>query len=126
MAELPTRLIDWFHVLRINEKVQEMKDQRIEQEPVMHEEKFTDEKIKAMCMFDFMIVSPHALWGLSRDDLHIFIRFLLIGTNFPLCRNIYPFTKIRENLHHPRKKKNYIHIMTLSNKYNLQISSFFF
>lgn len=50
MAELPTRLIDWFHVLRINEKVQEMKDQRIEEEPIMHEEKFTDEKMKAMCM----------------------------------------------------------------------------
>lgn len=48
MAELPTRLIDWFHVLRINEKVQEMKDQRIEQEPVMHAEKFTEEKIRAM------------------------------------------------------------------------------
>lgn len=48
MAELPTRLIDWFHVLKINEKVKEMKDQRIEQEPVMHAEKFTDEKIRAM------------------------------------------------------------------------------
>jgi len=48
MAELPTRLIDWFHVLKINEKVQEMKDQRIEQEPVMHAEKFTDEKIRSM------------------------------------------------------------------------------
>ena len=49
MAELPARLIDWFHVLKVNEKVQEMKDQRIEQEPVMKEESFTDEKLKSMC-----------------------------------------------------------------------------
>ena len=49
MAELPARLIDWFHVLKVNEKVQEMKDQRIEQEPVMKEESFTDEKLRSMC-----------------------------------------------------------------------------
>jgi len=48
MAELPARLIDWFHVLKVNEKVQEMKDQRIEQEPVMKEESFTDEKLRSM------------------------------------------------------------------------------
>lgn len=48
MSELPARLIDWFHVLKINEKVQEMEDQHIEQEPVMKEENFTNEKIRAM------------------------------------------------------------------------------
>lgn len=48
MAELPTRLIDWFHVLRINEKVEDMRIQRIEGEPIMKEENFSDEKMKSM------------------------------------------------------------------------------
>lgn len=49
MSELPARLIDWFHVLKVNEKVQEMKDQGIEQEAVMKEDSFSEEKLKSMC-----------------------------------------------------------------------------
>lgn len=48
MSELPARLIDWFHVLKVNEKVQEMKDQGIEQEAVMKEDSFSEEKLKSM------------------------------------------------------------------------------
>lgn len=48
MSELPARLIDWFHVLKINEKEKKMKDQGIEQEPVLKEMKFLDSKLKSM------------------------------------------------------------------------------
>ena len=57
MAELPTRLIDWFHVLRISEKVEDMRIQRIEGEPIMKEENFSDEKMKSMCKFEVYLLS---------------------------------------------------------------------
>ena len=57
MAELPTRLIDWFHVLRISEKVEDMRIQRIEGEPIMKEENFFDEKMKSMCKFEVYLLS---------------------------------------------------------------------
>lgn len=80
MAELPARLIDWFHVLKVNEKVQEMKDQRIEQEPVMKEESFTDEKLKSMCKFAIYIYTRiylvHSLRIKFRPELYFY--FILV------------------------------------------------
>ena len=49
MSELPARLIDWFHVLKTNEKEQELKDQGIEKEPILKEMKFLESKLKSIC-----------------------------------------------------------------------------
>ena len=56
MSELPARLIDWFHVLKTNEKAKEMEDQHMEGEPVMIEENFTNEKMRAMCKFALLLL----------------------------------------------------------------------
>lgn len=47
-AELPRRLIDWFHVLKTNEREQQFKDEGIKQEPVLKELKFVDAKLEGM------------------------------------------------------------------------------
>lgn len=47
-AELPRRLIDWFHVLKTNELEQKYKEEGIKKEPVLKEMKFVDAKLKAM------------------------------------------------------------------------------
>lgn len=49
MSELPSRLIDWFHVLKTTEKEEEMKLEGIEKEPVLKEMSFLDAKLKSMC-----------------------------------------------------------------------------
>ncbi|XP_057313784.1 testican-2-like [Hydractinia symbiolongicarpus] len=48
MSELPSRLIDWFHVLKTTEKEEEMKLEGIEKEPVLKEMSFLDAKLKSM------------------------------------------------------------------------------
>jgi len=47
-AELPRRLIDWFHVLKTNDREQQFKDEGIKQEPVLKEMKFVDAKLEGM------------------------------------------------------------------------------
>lgn len=47
-AELPRRLIDWFHVLKTNEREEKYKSEGIVKEPVLKEMKFIDAKLKAM------------------------------------------------------------------------------
>lgn len=48
MVDLPARLVDWFHVLRVNDRISEMEDQRIEREPVMIGQTFQEEKLRAI------------------------------------------------------------------------------
>jgi len=48
MIELPTRLIDWFHVLRLNERQAEYDDQRIEGEDLLPRMKFPEAKLKSL------------------------------------------------------------------------------
>lgn len=66
MSELPSRLIDWFHVLKVNEKAKEMEDERMENEPVMIEEDFTNEKMRAMCKLYLFNLMHQAV----REALH--------------------------------------------------------
>lgn len=48
LKELPVRLIDWFHVLKYNQRQQEFKDQNIEGEDVLPKMKFVEAKMKAL------------------------------------------------------------------------------
>lgn len=47
-VQLPRRLIDWFHVLKTNEREQENREQGFVSEPVLKEMTFIDAKLKAM------------------------------------------------------------------------------
>ena len=49
LKELPVRLIDWFHVLKINQRQKEFIDQRIEGEELLPRMKFSEAKLKALC-----------------------------------------------------------------------------
>ena len=59
--ELPRRLIDWFHVLKTNEREKKYKDEGIEREPILKEMKFNEAKLKAMCKFVNYYIYPYLL-----------------------------------------------------------------
>ena len=51
LRELPVRLIDWFHVLKINQRQKEFTDQRIEGEELLPRMQFSEAKLKALCKY---------------------------------------------------------------------------
>jgi len=48
LSELPVRLIDWFHVLKLNKREEALKAERIEDEDIAIKATFMDSKLKAM------------------------------------------------------------------------------